>query len=110
MHSRKPPPGGRAGVQTNPELPHACPGHPWQNRPSVIQLAGASFGTGSWDGAQPVSTNVSASIVSDCAHGVPAQSCPAGMESLVVQPPSHPAGGSNGVAGVLESAVAQVAA
>src|SRR6185437_3974054 len=49
-------------------------------------------------------------MVSDCTHGPPSHGAPAGMESLVVHPPSHPLGGSNGVSGAEASAFSQEAA
>src|SRR5262245_5201802 len=68
------------------------------------------FGTGSCVGTQPVSFTMSGPIEIDATHGPPSQSCPTSTALFVVQPPSQPAGGSNGVCGVLGSVSAQLAA
>lgn len=81
-----------------------------QARAVVAQLDGALSGTGCATGEQPPSVTVSGAIVTDCTQSTPEQSLPAGMAPLKSQAPSHPAGGSNDVAGVVASTCEQIAA
>jgi hypothetical protein len=79
-----------------------------QARANVFQCGGP-WGA-SWIGRHPLCVSVNGAIVTDCTHGTPPQSFPAGIAFASVQVPSQLAGGSKEVCVTPEPSPAQLAA
>lgn len=111
MHTAKPGGGGgTTGAQVSPRSLHVPLGAPSHVYATVLQVGGPEGAAGGLVsfGVHSPSVRVSAAIDSDCAHGTPPQSLPAGIALPWVQAPVHASGGSNDVQ--VFPATAQIAA
>jgi hypothetical protein len=108
MHCLKP--GSEVtGEHTSLTSAQACSnGAAMQARTNLMPIGGGPLG-GSM-GKQPPCFSVSGAIVTDCAHGTPPQSLPAGIPSAAVQVPSQLSGGSKDVWATPGPSAAQLAA
>src|SRR6185503_2525701 len=104
-HSRKPDGGSSQGTHSLfvPQLacaataaePQSSAAVPWVMPGSSIGGSGGGSGGGRFDGEQPVSVMIGGSNTIDSTQGTPLQTPQARIAPSLVQPPSHPVGGSN---------------